>query len=221
MDANEIKIVIFDMDGVLIDTEKHYNAAWCQAATEAGFPFTREHALLLRSCEAKEGEKLMQGIFGPSFDYYAIRERRRELVRERLAQYGLEKKPGVEETLRFLRAKGIKTAVATATALDITKSHLTTIGVCDLFDSIVSAKNVAHGKPEPDVYLYACEQIGERPQDCMAVEDSPNGIMAAYRAGLRTVMVPDLTQPDEELTKYLYACVNSLSDLCELVDKED
>ena len=213
--------VIFDMDGVLIDTEKHYNAAWCQAATEAGFPFTREHALLLRSCEAKEGEKLMQGIFGPSFDYYAIRERRRELVRERLAQYGLEKKPGVEETLRFLRAKGIKTAVATATALDITKSHLTTIGVCDLFDSIVSAKNVAHGKPEPDVYLYACEQIGERPQDCMAVEDSPNGIMAAYRAGLRTVMVPDLTQPDEELTKYLYACVNSLSDLCELVDKED
>ena len=213
--------VIFDMDGVLIDTEKHYNAAWCQAATEAGFPFTREHALLLRSCEAKEGEKLMQGIFGPSFDYYAIRERRRELVRERLAQYGLEKKPGVEETLRFLRAKGIKTAVATATALDITKSHLTTIGVCDLFDSIVSAKNVAHGKPEPDVYLYACEQIGERPQDCRAVEDSPNGIMAAYRAGLRTVMVPDLTQPDEELTKYLYACVNSLSDLCELVDKED
>lgn len=213
--------VIFDMDGVLIDTEKHYNAAWCQAATEAGFPFTREQALLLRSCEAKEGEKLMQGIFGPSFDYYAIRERRRELVRERLAQYGLEKKPGVEETLRFLRAKGIKTAVATATALDITKSHLTTIGVCDLFDSIVSAKNVAHGKPEPDVYLYACEQIGERPQDCMAVEDSPNGIMAAYRAGLRTVMVPDLTQPDEELTKYLYACVNSLSDLCELVDKED
>ena len=213
--------VIFDMDGVLIDTEKHYNAAWCQAATEAGFPFTREHALLLRSCEAKEGEKLMQGIFGPSFDYYAIRERRRELVRERLAQYGLEKKPGVEETLRFLRAKGIKTAVATATALDITKSHLTTIGVYDLFDSIVSAKNVAHSKPEPDVYLYACEQIGERPQDCMAVEDSPNGIMAAYRAGLRTVMVPDLTQPDEELTKYLYACVNSLSDLCELVDKED
>ena len=73
---------------MLIDTEKHYNAAWCQAATEAGFPFTREHALCLEA-EAKEGE-LMQGIFGPSFDYYAIRERRRELVRE-TGSYGLEK----------------------------------------------------------------------------------------------------------------------------------
>ena len=215
-----IHAVIFDMDGVLIDTEKHYNAAWCQAATEAGFPFTREHALLLRSCEAKEGEKLMQGIFGPSFDYYAIRERRRELVRERLQKYGLEKKPGVEETLRFLRDKGIKTAVATATALDITKSHLTRIGIYDLFDSIVSAKNVAHGKPAPDVYLYACEPIGERPQDCMAVEDSPNGILAAYTAGLRTVMVPDLTGPDEELSKYLYGCVSSLPDICELAERE-
>lgn len=216
-----IRAVIFDMDGVLIDTEKHYNAAWCQAAWEAGFSsFSRETALLLRSCEAAEGERLMQGIFGKDFDYYKIRERRRELVRQRLIQYGLEKKPEVDETLRYLQKKGIKTAVATATALDITKGHLTQTGIYDLFDCVVSAKDVAHGKPAPDVYLYACEQIGERPADCLAVEDSPNGILSAYRAGLRPVMVPDLTGPDEELVKYLYACVKSLSGLCEIVDKE-
>ena len=215
-----IKAVIFDMDGVLIDTEKHYNAAWCQAANEAGFPFTREHALMLRSCDAKLGSKLMQDIFGPSFDYYAIRERRRELVRRQLEKYGLEKKPEVDEILTFLRASGIKTAVATATAMDITCSHLKHIGVYDLFDSVVSAKEVAHGKPEPDVYLYACSQIGEEPESCIAVEDSPNGILAAYRAGLKPVMVPDLTQPDEELVKYLYACVKSLSDLRDVIDKE-
>lgn len=215
-----IRAVIFDMDGVLIDTEKHYNAAWCQAAKEAGFPFTREHALLLRSCEAQEGERLMQKIFGTDFDYYAIRERRRELVRERLDRYGLEKKPYVDEALKFLRKKGIKTAVATATALDITKSHLTSIGIYDLFDSVVSAKNVAHGKPAPDVYLYACRQIGEEPENCLAVEDSPNGIMSAYTAGLRPVMVPDLTEPDEELGKYLYDCIESLAGLCDIVARE-
>lgn len=215
-----IKAVIFDMDGVLLDTEKHYNAGWCQAAKEAGFPFTREHALLLRSCDAKLGTKLMQEIFGEEFDYYAIRERRRQIVAERLATYGLEKKPGLEEILTFLHERGIKAAVATATAMELTTQHLKNIGVYDRFDKIVSAKQVAHGKPAPDVYLYACEQIGERPEDCIAVEDSPNGILSAYRAGCKPVMVPDLTGPDEELSKYLYHCVDTLADIRMILEKE-
>ena len=214
-----IKAVIFDMDGVLLDTEKHYNAGWCQAATEAGFPFTREHALLLRSCDAKLGEKLMQDLFGKEFDYYAIRERRREIVAQRITEYGLERKPGLDEILTFLHEKGIKAAVATATALELTTQHLQNIGVYDRFDKIVSAKQVKNGKPAPDVYLYACEQIGENPEDCIAVEDSPNGILSAYRAGCKPVMVPDLTQPDDELNKYLYRCVDTLADIRSIIEE--
>lgn len=213
-----IKAVIFDMDGVLIDTEKHYFSCWLQASKEAGFPFTEEQALSLRSCDAKAAEKRMKEIFGEEFDYYAIRERRRQLVKETLEICGLEKKPGVEETLLYLREKGIKTAVATATPLDHAKEHLTQLGIMELFDSIVSAKEVEHGKPAPDVYLYACEQIGEKPEHCIAVEDSPNGILSAYRAGLKPVMVPDLTQPDEELGLLLFGCVNSLSGVCQIID---
>lgn len=212
-----IKAVIFDMDGVLIDTEKHYYAAWQQAAKEAGFAFTGEHALLLRSCDPKVAEKQMKQIFGDSFDYFAIRERRRELVKERLETYGLEKKPGIDEILAYLHQKGLKTAVATATPIALAKEHLEKIGVLDLFDQVVSAKQVAHGKPAPDVYLYACEQIGTKPEECIAVEDSPNGILSAYRAGCKPVMVPDLTLPDEETKKILYACVNDLTGLSELV----
>ncbi len=213
-----IKAVIFDMDGVLIDTEKYYFSCWLQASKEAGFPFTKEQALSLRSCDARVAEKRMKEIFGEKFDYYAIRERRRQLVKETLEQCGLEKKPEVEETLKFLRAKGIKTAVATATPLDRTKEHLTELGIIEFFDSIVSAKEVEHGKPAPDVYLYACEQIGEKPEECIAVEDSPNGILSAYRAGLKPVMVPDLTHPDEELKLLLFGCVNSLSGICQIID---
>ena len=77
----------------------------------------------------------------------------------------------------------------------------------------MSAKQVAHGKPAPDVYLYACEQIGEKPQDCIAVEDSPNGIKSAYAAGCKPVMVPDLTPPDQELQPLLYAVVDTLDGL--------
>ncbi len=212
-----IKAVIFDMDGVLIDTEKHYNAAWCEAAQGAGFDFTREHALLLRSLDPKLASELMKELFGEGFDYFAIREVRRKLVAERLAKYGLEKKPGIDELLTFLHEKGIKTAVATATPIELTHQHLEKIGVKNQFDQIVSAKQVAHGKPAPDVYLYACEQIGEKPEDCIAVEDSPNGIKSAYAAGCKPVMVPDLTQPDEELAPMLYGVAKTLVDIKELI----
>ncbi|MDE7206164.1 MAG: HAD family phosphatase, partial [Lachnospiraceae bacterium] len=96
--------------------------------------------------------------------------------------------------------------------------HLETIGVKDKFDKIVSAKQVANGKPAPDVYLYACEQINEKPEDCIAVEDSPNGIQSAYDAGCKPVMVPDLTQPDEELMPMLYGVAETLTDIQQLID---
>lgn len=213
-----IKAVIFDMDGVLIDTEKHYFTCWKQASAEAGFPFTDEQALSLRSCDAKVAEKMMKEIFGEEFNYYAIRERRRQLVKETLEKSGLEKKPEVEETLKALRERKIKTVVATATPLELAKEHLTKLEMLELFDCIVSAKEVEHGKPAPDVYLYACQQIGEKPEECIAVEDSPNGIMSAYQAGLRPVMVPDLTQPDKELELLLFGCVKSLSGVCQIID---
>ena len=216
-----VRAVIFDMDGVLIDTEKHYNIAWCEAAKQAGYTdFTREHALMLRSCDARAASKMMKGIFDEQFDYYAIREIRRTIVAKRLAKYGLEKKPGLDEILAFLHKKGIKTAVATATPLELTLQHLEKIGVKDQFDKIVSAKQVENGKPAPDVYLYACEQIGEQPKDCIAVEDSPNGIRSAYAAGCMPVMVPDLTEPDEELKPLLYAVVKTLADIQGIIGKE-
>lgn len=211
MKEDMINAVIFDMDGVLIDTEKHYYAAWREAARMAGFDFQSEHALMLRSCDAQLASKMMKDIFGESFDYFAIRDVRRRLVAERIEKYGLEKKPGIDEILAFLREKGIKTAVATATPIELTLQHLEKIGVKDQFDKIVSAKQVKHGKPAPDVYLYACEQIGEKPENCIAVEDSPNGIRSAYAAGCKPVMVPDLTLPDDEIKPLLYGVAADLT----------
>mgnify|MGYP004634996569 FL=1 len=208
-----IKAVIFDMDGILIDTEKWLNVYWQQAAKEAGFEVTREDGLAIRSLAGKYAGPYLRGIFGDSFDYEAIRERRKEIMREHIAEYGIEKKPGVDDILSYLAEKNMKRAVATATDPERTKQYLTQIGIYDKFDKIVSATTVENGKPQPDVYLYACEQIGEKPEDCIAVEDSPNGILSAYRAGLSVVMVPDLTEPDEETAKMLYARIDTVSGL--------
>lgn len=104
-----IKAVIFDMDGVLINTEKYLVKYWCQAAEELGMPMKREHALMIRSFSGKFAEPWLKGIYGETFDYVAVRERRKEIMAEHLAKNGVEIKPGVKETLNYLREKRIQT----------------------------------------------------------------------------------------------------------------
>ena len=222
-----VKAVIFDMDGVLIDTEKWLNKYWRQAAAEAGYDMTVEDGLAIRSLAAKYAAPFLQERFGADFPYWTIRERRKELMKAHIAANGIDKKPGVDELLDYLRAHRIKTAVATATDPARTKDYLTRIGIYDKFDRIVCATMVENGKPKPDIYLYACEQIGEAPADCIAVEDSPNGVRSATDAGIRTVMVPDLAEPDADTAKRIaakYNCHGAHSDAisefaCTLFDK--
>lgn len=213
-----VRAVIFDMDGVLIDTEKWLVKYWCQAARELGFPMEREHALAIRSLAGEYAKAYLTGVFGERFDYRKVRERRKELMENHIMRHGVEKKQGVDEILDYLKGKKIKTAVATATDPERAKKYLMEIGAYDKFDQVICASMVARGKPNPDIYLHACLQIGEKPQDCVAAEDSPNGVQAAVSAGLRTVMVPDLTEPDAKTAALIAAKARSLHDLIPLIE---
>ena len=208
-----IRAVLFDMDGTLIDTEKYYRVFWPKAMAEFGYHMTDEQVLSMRSLGRPFAPARLKEWFGEELDYYAIRARRTEMMEAQLDLDGIQLKPGAVEILEELRRRGILAAVATATPPERTEKYLGLTGIRPYFSKIISATQVKEGKPSPDIYLYACEQLGLAPEECMAVEDAPNGILAAYRAGLRVVMVPDQTQPTKELRSMLYASVDRLDEL--------
>lgn len=215
-----IKAVIFDMDGLLLDTEKLLIKFWVQAANEAGFPMTREDALSIRSLHRSFAIPYLKELFGEEFDYVKIRSRRMELMSDYLSKNPLELKPGAVELLTFLNEKGLHTAIATATDMERTRDYLQRVGVSEKFDTLVSATMVERGKPMPDIYIYAAKQLGFMPEECLALEDSPNGVRSAASAGCVTIMVPDLTPPDKELSDMIFAKADSLGDVIGIINKE-
>ena len=212
-----IKYVIFDLDGTLIDTEKYFRIFWKKAAEVNGYTMSDEQALALRSLGRPFAPALMKEWFGEDFDYYTVRETRRIMMKAHLDQVGTEVKKGAAEALKWLSQNGYVVALATATPADRATEQLKEVGLYPYFTKIVSAAQVEQGKPAPDVYLYAAKELGADPSECLAVEDSPNGVLSAFAAGMKVVMVPDQTQPDEALREKLYACAESLLELPEVV----
>ena len=213
-----IKGVLFDMDGVILDTEKLYTHFWCEAARFFGYDMTREMALGMRSLSHEVGEHQLKAFLGEEVEYQQVRSKRIELMTAFINENGVEIKDGIHELLDFLSKNGIKTSVATSSPLDRTKEYLSQVGLLTAFDELVSGHMVEHGKPAPDIYLYAASKLGLSPEECLVLEDSQNGLLAAYRAGCVPVMVPDQDGPNDETRKIVYAVADNLMSVIELLN---
>lgn len=215
--GTSIKGVLFDMDGVILDTEKLYTRFWVEAARLLGYPMTHEMALGMRSLNRTLGEQKLKEYLGQETDYHAIREKRICMMDAFIEKNGVEVKNGIFELLAFLKEHNIKTSIATSSPLERAEKHLSQVNLLEKFDAVVSGHMVAHGKPAPDIYLYAAGQLNLYPSECLALEDSPSGILSAYRAGCVPILIPDQDKPDTKTKEHVYAVAENLFGVREIM----
>lgn len=212
-----IRGVLFDMDGLVLDSERLYNRFWMEAARDMGYPMTQEQALGMRSLNRDAGQAKLIEYFGPGISYQATRQHRIELMDAYVAEHGIGLKPGVRELLSFLKEQEILCAITSSSPMAVIQRHLASHDLLAFYDKLCTVYDVPKGKPAPDIYLHGAASLGLQPEECLALEDSPTGILAAYRAGCLPVMVPDLDQPDAETEAILFAKADSLADVIDLL----
>ncbi|HWA62189.1 MAG TPA: HAD family phosphatase, partial [Caulobacteraceae bacterium] len=209
-----VSAVVFDMDGLLIDTEVVYREAIMAAAAACGvdLPLWLFHRMI--GAPITQNRELLMAHYGEGFDFDGLIEAATHRFHDIFA---LEDrlKAGVVELLDHLDEAGLPRAIATSSGHDSVERHLRPNGVLDRFHAVVARGDYVNGKPAPDPFLAAARRLGVAPEACLALEDSHNGIRAAHAAGMMAVMVPDLLEPTEEMRALAVAIADSLHDVRE------
>ena len=214
--------IIFDMDGVLIDSERQSNEGWIWAAGQLGVDMPMWLIDSFKGAPAELCCKFFDDYYKGVIDYWEAKELRTQHVYKIRETEGIPVKKGVKDIFEYIRNNGLKCAVATSTRRESAEKTLHEIGVWDYLDAVVYGDEVEHGKPEPDIFLRAAKAIGVNPSEAVVVEDSINGIKAGYAADMRVVHIPDTIAIDDDIRKLTYmvcADLNGLIDVVESINK--
>ena len=214
-----IEAVIFDMDGLMLDTERMALRAWRRASKEFGSEMSDELAFSIVGRNVPDTRAILQEVLGEDFPLEACWNRTNELYAADISENGIPLKPGLEELLDFLEDKSIDTAVATSTYRALATHKLELTGLISRFKSIVAGDEVDNGKPAPDIFLAAAKSLDAAPDKCVVLEDSVSGVRAAHAADMIPIMVPDLAQPADEIRSLAYAVVSDLHEAREVISQ--
>jgi HAD superfamily hydrolase (TIGR01509 family) len=203
------RAVVFDMDGLLLDTEVIYREVMAIACSELGHDMAVEIHSRLIGVPKDRGAQILLGHFGPDFPVATFHERSTAAFAAR-CECAVPVKNGALELLQKLHRCRIPAAVATSTHRKAALNHLEKAGLLDFLTTVVTRDDVEHGKPHPESFLTAARRLEVDPQACWALEDSHNGVRAAHAAGMATIMIPDLLKPTEEISELCVAVFPSL-----------
>lgn len=213
-----IELVIFDMDGLIFDTERVSRKAWKIAGEKLNCAIDDDMFMTFLGTNRAYIRNLLVNSFGESDIIDKIIDERNVVVDRLIDEDGLVVKKGLRDLIPYLKSKGIKIAVATSTAREKALNLLTIAGIANEFDYIICGDEVTKSKPNPEIFLKVAEKLSVAPENCIVLEDSRWGIQAAKNAGMNPIMVPDLLQPDEEILGMITHRVEHLGEVIEYLD---
>ena len=205
MRQNRRIAVIFDMDGVIFDSERVYIEGYVKYASD--YPDIREVSLSCVGSTGKRTREIFLERYGEDFPFDAYYQK----VRDYVMSYPVPLKPYVHEIFDYLKRSGVPTALASSTRRERVAQMLDAEGLTDYFTVIVCGDMVSRSKPHPDIFLAAADRLGVPPEDCYVIEDSYNGIRAAHHVGMHPIMVPDILQPDDQIAAMCEAVLPHLN----------
>lgn len=215
-----ISAVIFDVDGLMLDTERLAFGAWTKALEERGYHLEYPDYIKLVGRSVRDGEDILKEVYGAGFPYYEVFGRRQKILEQGYLENGIPHKPGLLGLLDFLKSKKVWLAVFTSGQRAVVQNKLAIAGLIDYFEVLVTADDVKSSKPSPEGFLLAASRLGVAPENCVVLEDSEPGVRAAKAAGMLPIMVPDLKQPDAGTAALAYRIFPSLVEVQRYFENE-
>ncbi|UWP60600.1 HAD family hydrolase [Ruminococcus gauvreauii] len=213
MKGRRIDAVVFDMDGIMFDSERIVQYSWDIVGEKMGYGKLGHHIYHTMGLNVVKREAYFKSCFGDGFPFAQFCEEYRKVFQAYVDENGLSVKEGLYELLRFLKEENIKRAVATSSSHDRTLKNLKGAGILEDFQAVITGGMVAEAKPSPEIYLKACAALEVPPDKALALEDSYNGIRSAHDAGMKVVMIPDLLTDSSPVDDLIDAKLGTLSEV--------
>ncbi|OEG63813.1 MAG: hypothetical protein BHK79_00820 [Halanaerobium sp. MDAL1] len=208
-----IKAVIFDMDGLMFDTERLSKELWQQLGAERGYSFEDDFFDDMVGLDLEDTRESFKEDYGQDFPYLEMREQKNRLLKKHVKANGVPAKEGLFEIIDYLKEKQYLLAVASSSFKEKIIFYLDSIGIKDKFDYIIGGDEVEKSKPNPEIFIKAINELGVGREEAIILEDSAHGVLAANKAGIKVVLVPDLVEHPPEIEKLVYRKLNNLAEL--------